>query len=343
MKTIKSADLRINDDTCFIIFDLEWNQPFPGKDYGIDVATLRGDIIDIGAEKYLYSEGKVTHEGSFSMQVKPGMYRKLHYHVQKLTHKTNRDMKNGMPFADAYKEFAEFCGDEYILVGWGNSDPGILKQNLKFYGLDDIIGRPFFDLQPVFSRFAGEKGQQRSVEFAVDYYGIPKDDTFHSAWADSHYTGLIFKAMFEHNKCQELLAVIGSSLQDPDIMKDFTFVSGETDSAEKAIAAAADFPVICPICEKTLDEDMAPFRIRKSIYALYSCRDHGTYFCRTRIKKSKKDRYVAALVMRFATQADHYLIADKAEEYRKFGSKGKPLPKPGEGAENNEKTDEKTM
>lgn len=327
MKTIKSADYKILDNTCFIVFDLEWNQPFPGKDYGIDVATMRGDIIDIGAEKYVYADGNLTYEGSFSMQIRPKIYTKLHYHVQKLTHKTNKDIKNGVPFENAYSEFKRFCGDDYILVGWGNSDPEILKQNMKFYGFDDTIGKPFFDLQPVFSRFAGEKGQQRSVEFAVDFYGIAKDDTFHSAWADSHYTGLIFKAMFEHNKCSELLAVIGSSLQDPDILKDFTFVAPDVDTSEAAIESAKTFPCQCPFCGNRLGTEIEAFRIRKSIYSLLECKEHGTYFSRVRIKKNKQGKYYASMMMRFATQADYYLIADKAEEFKKFGPSGKPVPK----------------
>ena len=326
MKTIKQADRQIADNTRFIIFDLEWNQPWPGRDYGIDTSDLKGEIIDIGAEKYTYTGGTLVYAGSFSTQVRPRVYRRLHYHVQKLTHKTNKDIKNGIPFEEAYRDFADFCGDDYILVGWGNSDPGILKQNLKFAGLDDVLGIPFLDLQPVFSRFAGEKGQQRSVEFAVDHYGISKDDTFHSAWADSHYTGLVFKAMFEHTKPTELLAVIGSSLQDPDILKDFSFVTGEFDTVEQAFEAAKDYPGKCPFCEARLELTMKRFRIRKSTYSMWNCRMHGDYFCRTRVKKTKKGKYYSATLMRFATQADYYLIADKAEEFRKYGPSGAPQP-----------------
>lgn len=325
-----SADCQIKEGTKFIILDLEWNQPFPGKDYGIDVSTLRGEIIDIGAEKYVYCFGGLVREGSFSMQVRPKVYRKLHYHVQKLTHKTNREIKNGVPFEEAFPEYLSFCGDDYILVCWGNSDPDILKQNMKFYGFDDKIDHPFFDLQPVFSRFAGERGQQRSVEFAVDYYSIPKDDTFHSAWADSHYTGLVFKSMFEHNKAQELLAVIGSSLRNPDLVKEFTFMSGETEDLEEAYKTAFDFPQICPICKDLLNAKIKPFRIRKSVYALYSCKAHGDFFCRTRVKRSRQGKYFAAMVMRFAAQSDYYLIADKSEEFKKFGSKGEPSSPPSE-------------
>ena len=39
----------IKDGDVFIVFDLEWNQPFPGKEYSFDVSGLTGEIIEIGA------------------------------------------------------------------------------------------------------------------------------------------------------------------------------------------------------------------------------------------------------------------------------------------------------
>lgn len=331
--SVNTSGFNITDGTRFIVLDLEWNQPYPGKDYGIDVASLRGEIIDIGAEKYVYSAGTLIYEGKFSVQVRPKIYRVLHFHVRKLTHKTNREIKQGLPFEEVYPDFQNFCGDDYILVCWGNSDPDILKQNLKFLGMNDQLDTPFLDLQPVFSRFAGERGQQRSVEFAVDYYNIPKDDTFHSAWADSHYTGLVFKEMFEHIKTPELLAVVSSSLRNPDISKDFTFVSGECESLDAAYNVAFDFPQKCPLCNISLNSEMKPFRIRKSVYAMYNCREHGDFFCRTRVKKTKSNKYFAAMVMRFATQSDYYLIADKAQEFKKYGVQGQPKVKNEENEE----------
>lgn len=324
MQTIKSTNFKIADGTVFIILDLEWNQPFIGKDYGFDVSTLKGDIIDIGAEKYVYTNGSFDYVSGFSKTVRPNTYRKLHYHVQKLTNKTNNEIKHGISFKEAFAEYKNFCGENYILVGWGNSDPEILKQNMKFYGLNDRIGMPFLDLQPIFSYFAGEKSKQRSVEFAVDFFNIPKDDTFHSAWADSHYTGLIFKSLFNSSDNAELLNVIEASVIDPDIVNDFSFVSTECDTSELAIEAAFKFPRVCPFCNKELGMVIEPFRIRKAIYAHYRCEEHGDYFCRTRIKKSKKDKYYSAMVLRFATQADIYLVIEKKEEYDMYGEDGMP-------------------
>lgn len=328
MKTIKSTSFKITEGTVFIVFDLEWNQPFFGKDYGFDVSTLKGDIIDIGAEKYVFNNKTLDYIGGLSKAVRPETYRKLHYHVQKIINKTNKEVRQGMSFKEAITDYKQFCGNEYILVGWGNSDPEVLKQNLKFYGFDDQLKVFFLDLQPIFSRFAGEKSKQRSVEYAVDYYQIPKDDTFHSAWADSHYTGLIFKAIFENNDVAEVLSTIESSVCDPDVVNDFSFVSTECDSVDLAIEASKNFSKSCPFCQKEFDSPIEPFRIGKSIYSHYACQEHGDFFCRIRIKKSKRNKYFAAMILRCATQTDLFLLADKKEEYDIYGVEGKPHIKP---------------
>ena len=40
---------KIVDGCEFVVFDLEWNQPIPGKTYDFDCSTLTGEIIEIGA------------------------------------------------------------------------------------------------------------------------------------------------------------------------------------------------------------------------------------------------------------------------------------------------------
>ena len=205
---------KITDGTEFVVFDMEWNQPMPGKEYPFEVSKLTGEIIEIGALKYVYDNGELIYKDSFSTDIVPVKYTKLHYHVKKVTHKKNADLMNGIPFKDAYSGFRDFCGDA-ILVGWGSSDPSMLKMNLEFFGMDPKLGMFFLDLQPIFSLFAGLQGTQRSVEAAVDFYKIDKNEIFHSATADAHYTGAVFEEIFKHNKPSEVISAISSSSLDP--------------------------------------------------------------------------------------------------------------------------------
>lgn len=323
-RIIDLLNRRIEDGTAIVVFDMEWNQPIAGKNYNFEVSDLSGEIIEIGAVKYIYSEGMLTEKGVFSCDIMPQKYTKIHYHVKKVTHKTNEDLKKGKPFSEAYYEFRDFCGEDCILAGWGNSDPDMLKMNLRFFCMDDRLGMFFVDVQPIFSAFAGERGKQRSVEYAVDHYGIPKEDTFHSATADARYTGEILRRIFDCNKTSEVLSTISSSAMDPDIKRDYSLVGAPADSADEAFSLLEGFGKTCPVCDKKLNTEISPFRIRKSVYALFACDEHGDLFLRTRVKKNREGKYYAASVLRFATQNDYYLVASKREEFSKFGSQGAP-------------------
>ena len=317
---------KITDGTEFVVFDMEWNQPMPGKEYPFDVSKLTGEIIEIGALKYVYDNGELIYNDSFSADIAPVKYTKLHYHVKKVTHKKNSDLLNGIPFESAYRSFRNFCGDS-ILVGWGSSDPSMLKMNLEFFGLDPKLNMFFLDLQPIFSLFAGLQGTQRSVEAAVDYYNIDKNEIFHSATADAHYTGAVFEEIFKHNKPSAVISAISSSSIDPDVPSDFSFVGPECLDGISAFATAKYFMSVCPLCGSKLSVKIPSFRIRKSQYALLGCREHGELFSRTRVKKNNSGNYYASSVLRFATQNDYWLVASKKEEFDKYGEKGKPAPK----------------
>lgn len=315
----------IKDGDIFIVFDLEWNQPIPGKEYDFDVSDLPGEIIEIGAVKLKYDNGTVIPIDVFSCDIKPEYYKVLHFHVKKVTHKSNSDLSRGVSFPDAYRRFRDFCGSDPILGGWGNSDTDMLKCNLRAFGMDDKIGLYFLDIQPLFSVFSTEKGRQRSVEFAVDYYNVPKEEMFHSATSDAKYTALILKNIFDRNKSSEVLSVISSSSVNCDMKREYSTVGACCDRKNEALSLVSGFTGKCPICGEGFLIREEPFRIRKSVYALYKCPNDGEFFSRTRLKKNKDGKFYAASVLRLATQPEYYLIASKKEEFDKYGSAGAPV------------------
>lgn len=325
--SIPGFELRTDKPITFVVFDMEWNQPFPGKDYFFDTAKLTGEIIEIGAVKYTVDGHSMVNRGEFSSIIKPRYYTKLHYHIKKLTHKTDLDLRKGDRFEEAYSDFREFIGEDAILVGWGTSDPDMLKMNLSFMRMDDKLSIPFLDLQPVFSKFTGEVGKQRSVEYAVDYYGIDKKETFHSALADAIYTGEILEQIFEHNKKSEVLSHIATSVIDPDMVRDFSFMGPPVKDPKDAYKFVSEITETCPACDSALKNKVDSFRIRKSVYGLYECPVHGDFYMRIRVKKNRDGDFFAASVIRFATQNDYFLIAKKIEEYKKYGENGAPIVK----------------
>ncbi len=316
---------KITDGDIFIVFDMEWNQPLPGKEYPFEVSSLTGEIIEIGAVKYVYTNGTLVEQGIFSWDIKPACYRTIHYHVKKVTHKTNEDLKNGKPFADVYKAFKEFCGENAILCGWGNSDTDMLKMNLKFFDMDDVLGMYFLDIQPLFSLFSTERGKQRSVEFAVDYYNVPKIESFHSATSDAKYTGEIFKNIIERNNVDEVFRVIENSSLNPDVKREYTEVGAACDTVNQAFSLLNGFSDKCPICGLKFEVLIKRFKIRKSSYGLYKCDKHGEFFGRTRVRKNKSGHYYASSVLRFATQTEFFLVEEKKREFDLYGVNGAPV------------------
>ena len=70
---------KITDGTELVVFDMEWNQPFSGKTVSNEITVLPGEIIEIGAVKYEYSGGRLNRKDVFSCDIRPVIYKKLHY------------------------------------------------------------------------------------------------------------------------------------------------------------------------------------------------------------------------------------------------------------------------
>ena len=99
----------------YIIFDLEWNQPYSNDISFMKRARmpLTGEIIQIGAIKL---NENLEIVDSFTMYVKPKYLPHMHKHVKALTGITNQDLNRGVPFRAAYSHFQQWCGKDYMLL-----------------------------------------------------------------------------------------------------------------------------------------------------------------------------------------------------------------------------------
>lgn len=107
----------------FIIMDLEWNNAYCKK--------LKGyinEIIEFGACK-VDKDFNVIDE--FSVIVKAQVGKKLQGRVKALTHITNEDISNGVPFFKALSMFRNWVGDdENVFFSWGDGDIRTLIKKL---------------------------------------------------------------------------------------------------------------------------------------------------------------------------------------------------------------------
>ncbi len=331
----------------YVVIDLEWNQPIPWIRTKVDPKELPGEIIEIGAVKLTLSPAGYILSEPFHMMVRPVCYKVMNKNVSRVTNKISEDLRFGVSFAAAYQAFLAWCGEDYIFCGWGNSDLSILKANLRFHGKSAVLDTLFLDAQPLFSRVAEGNFKQRSVEYAVDFLGIAKEEDFHKAHKDAEYTAKVLRRIFQilddsqrpsesSTEGQREIALGGDLhriqltpyLQNPDLHGEHNFQTSLYTSWEKCFA---DFPkdtAICPACQKALVKQIPWFRLKKSAFSLWQCEDHYLIAGRIRMKKTPDGKFYGGVSYRLTNPAAARGIREKLEEYQIYGSKGKPYVPP---------------
>ena len=132
-----------------VIFDLEWNigyHPHTFNYHGVE-QTLRGEIIEIGAVK-VDERGNVLD--TFSIHLRPRIFRKLQHHIAKVTGLTQGDLDRGEPILQGLRRFMKWCGPDAEFAEWGLDDVPVLKQNLFLCNLDESRPTVWYNLQQIF-------------------------------------------------------------------------------------------------------------------------------------------------------------------------------------------------
>lgn len=331
----------------YVIIDLEWNQPIPWIRSRVDPKVLPGEIIEIGAVKITVTENGLKLSKPFHAMVRPVCYTVMNRNVSRVINKMSADLKHGMAFADAYDAFIEWCGSDYILCGWGNSDVSILKANLLYHGRSNVLGVRFLDVQPLFSKVAENENRQRSVEYAVDFLKIPKIVDFHEAHRDAEYTGKILMELFAFltedttgegkgddthrktgHKTGELpdgKSIISQYLYNPDLVAQVSWNTELYHSWEQCFSANRNMPCHCPACGSEMSMEIGWFRIRKGAFSLWRCAEHNLTAGRMRMKKNPVGKVYASICLKLINPAGAKAVYDKHDEYTTFGPVGKPV------------------
>lgn len=171
-----------------VLFDLEWNigyQPYTFNYHGVQ-QTLRGEIIEIGAVK-IDEDANVLD--TFSIRLRPRIFRKLQHHIAKVTGLTQADLDKGEPILQGLRRFMKWCGPDAEFAEWGLDDVPVLKQNLFLCNIDESQPTVWYDLQQIFLREHPRKeGEGMTLESVVTRLGIPMERPFHDALSDTLYT-----------------------------------------------------------------------------------------------------------------------------------------------------------
>ncbi len=294
----------------YILMDLEWNQPLShlSAQYRRHGKQLMFDIIQIGAVK-LDSERRMV--GSFNQFVQPGLYRKLHPRISRITGIRQEDLYDAPGFQEAFDRFSAWCGQEFALITWGSDDISVFTQNLNFYLSEEVAMPPVYDLQRLYGVQNGNSKNRAGLSNAMKAFGITTsaEHPFHSAVDDAYYTALVMQKMPEHEKvldfaqtARELAPAVKKTREEQS--DDLRFTSIQT-----AIQSRPAQEPNCPVCGRRLSipEGYVPFKAE--VYrALADCPDHGLVFIdlylnktlegKTRVKRraSLSDQQSAAYV-----------------------------------------------
>lgn len=181
-----------------IIFDMEWNQPLPWKQYPkVSKALLMGEIIQIGAIK-LNGEGKRI--GEFRCSVRPRYFKQVHWKVKKLTHISEDEMLNGIEFPEAMRRFGSWCtadgtGTEFWMFAWGGEDERVLCANLEAWGLNlDWVPEQIYDLRLIYDGLNGKIESSTALTDAAEAVGFAPELEQHDSLNDACYAAAVCAA-----------------------------------------------------------------------------------------------------------------------------------------------------
>ncbi len=173
----------------YIVFDLEWNQPRTKSEKITDPIPFSGEIIQIGAVK-MDEAFQITD--TFEIMVTPIYYTTMNSAVEQLTGIDDEDLKEGVPFVEAYQAFLRFCGEEFCFLTWGGDDIRILTANLKIHHVSTENFPKCYNLQRIFGKQIAKTKKQIALEKAVELLGEPPYRA-HNALNDAMSSALVSK------------------------------------------------------------------------------------------------------------------------------------------------------
>ncbi|MDY3983335.1 MAG: 3'-5' exonuclease [Veillonellaceae bacterium] len=294
----------------YIIFDLEWNQP-----YGNDISFMKrtgfpvaGEIIEFGAVK-LDDRFKIIDQ--FKMLVKPKFLPRINRQVAKLTHISQADLQYGLPFPKAYEHFVKWCGLSPILLSWGPDDMTLLQENCLIYKIRPKKELRWYDAQFLYAYEINGDAQQVSLQKAMEQLAVRSDDLpAHDALNDAIFTARLCQKL--HIK--EGLAAYEAHVQDTKhfefFPKHMTFFMYENfDTKDIALRTRKVREVYCPSCLQRMQVEPMVRWTGSKYLSLAHCPKHKTYAVQWRLgryltKLGRSKYYIGKLITEAPSQVE---------------------------------------
>ena len=271
----------------YIVMDMEWNQPWPGSPSSRKVlpVAIRGEIIQIGAVR-ITEDQEVADE--FQVLIKPKYYRHLNRRVSKLTGiKEARLKEEGVPFPEAMEQFRQWCGEDIVFLTWGFDDIGILRENLRLFGLDEAWTEKWYNAQMIFNAQTDGSTAQKALKTAMEMFEIEATRPAHDALGDAYHTALICAMLDLKRGAAEYDAALKShdngfhGAELPGCIARQVYY----DFADKraALAAMTGEENKCPTCGQQMSGTRWFAQPGRRYMDLVTCPEHGQFLIRVRM------------------------------------------------------------
>lgn len=261
----------------YIIMDLEWNNAFDKSKQ-----KFVNEIIEIGAVKL---DEDLNTVGTFSQIIKPVISVKLRSRIKSLTHITNEEICSGKPFSEVTDEFSEWCGEDCIVMTWGDTDIRTLLANYRRFRKEKTIGfiKKYIDLQRYCQCFINmENIQQAGLSYAAECLEIdPEEFPHHRALDDSLLSAECLKKVYDPEKLSEFIKIC-----DYDFYARLAFHPYFIKDKNDPLIDRKMFNCYCDICGGKVDTVKKWKFINQSFMGVFFCDNCNREFkVNLRIKK----------------------------------------------------------
>ena len=302
----------------YIVLDMEWNQPWPGSPSSKKVlpVNIRGEIIQIGAVR-INEEQFVEDE--FQIMIKPKYYRHLNRRVSKLTGiKEAKLREEGVSFPEAIELFRRWCGEDIVFLTWGFDDIGILRENLRLFGLEEDWTERWFNAQMIFNAQTDGSTSQKSLKTAMEMFSIEATRPAHDALGDAYHTALICAML----NLKQGMAEYGAALKSHDNGFHGAELPGCLDRkvfydyADKraALAAMSGEENLCPLCGSRMLGSRWFAQPGHRYMDLATCPEHGKFLIRVRLSTQPDETVRVSRLTYEATSEAAQAYARRAEK-----------------------------
>ncbi|MCI6422059.1 MAG: exonuclease domain-containing protein [Blautia sp.] len=305
----------------YIVFDLEWNQCPYGKER--ENKKIPFEIIEIGAVK-LNEERKEIER--FQQVIRPTVYHRLHFRTKEILNIDQETLEEGIPFSKAVRKFLCWCGEDVMFCTWGQADLVELQRNMKYYKLSHLLKGPvfYYDVQKIFGiEYEGNKSS-RSLEYAIDYLQMKKEECFHRALHDAWYTAQIFASlpMEVITKNYSIDCYQNPKSKKEEIKVVFEryskYISREFSSKEEATKDREVVSTRCFLCGKTARKKIRWFSLNSKIHiCLAVCPEHGYLRGKIRLKKTDEGNYYVIKTIKKINDQEAELVKERRDLLRK--------------------------